>query len=261
VSKTLWVSLESVTDGIYRRVCPLYGFDHRDHIYVVGSAVPFNCDGFRFLVSAAHVCIGQHGQPVPLFTMGAERPWALLGTRYSWEYRATETPDIDVAVITLEDACASDLEAYYQFTTPSDVAEIGPRTPATHFFVAGYPATRNRVRSLRDGLPSKATFLVARSVGDLEDLRLADKAQEHHFSLLLPAEPIRRLNADRFHLPQPHGMSGGGVWRFEVDRCEHLISTPRLVGISIEYHKNYRAFVATRVQAAIPLARDLWGLM
>jgi hypothetical protein len=33
-----------------------------------------------------------------------------------------------------------------------------------------------------------------------------------------------------------------------------------LVGIGIEYHKTKQVFVATRVQAAIPLVNDLYKL-
>jgi hypothetical protein len=133
----LWTSLESVAEGIYRRVCPLYGVDHRDHLHVVGSAIPFDSRGFRFLLSAAHVCLEDDGPPRPLFTMGAEKEWPLVGRRGSWEYKPTQMPDIDIAVIGLDDACADDLQQYYQFTTPADVATLEPRTPITHFFVAG----------------------------------------------------------------------------------------------------------------------------
>src|SRR5205823_5712833 len=73
LSKVLWTSLESVAEGIYRRVCPLYTVDHRDHFHVAGSAIPFDSRGFRFLLSAAHVCVRENGAPRPLFTMGAER--------------------------------------------------------------------------------------------------------------------------------------------------------------------------------------------
>jgi len=257
----LWTSLESVAEGIYRRVCPLYGVDHRDHLHVVGSAIPFDSRGFRFLLSAAHVCLEDDGSPRPLFTMGAEKEWPLVGRRGSWEYKPTRMPDIDIAVIGLDDACADDLQQYYQFTTPADVATLEPRTPLTHFFVAGYAATRNRFRSVGHGLPSRATFLVARDLVDLSNLQAADKTDEQHFALSVPTMPIRKLGGGMFHLPKPHGMSGGGVWRFEVDDRSRLISTPRLIGVSIEHHKRENAFLATRVQMAIPLAHDLFDLV
>jgi hypothetical protein len=52
-------------------------------------------------------------------------------------------------------------------------------------------------------------------------------------------------------------MSGGGVWRVEIDTVEKLVSRPLWVGIGVEYHSAQKTFVATRVQAAAPLAWDL----
>jgi hypothetical protein len=93
--------------------------------------------------------------------MGVERQWALGGRRGTWEYKPKQAPDVDVAVIGLDNACADDLEEYYQFTA---------RTPLTHFFIAGYPASRNRFRSVGHGLPSRATFVVAREFIKLGNL-------------------------------------------------------------------------------------------
>jgi len=55
-------------------------------------------------------------------------------------------------------------------------------------------------------------------------------------------------------------MSGGGVWRIEIDILRKFSTTPSLVGVGIEYHKAKQVFIATRVQAAIPLVNDLFRL-
>lgn len=52
-------------------------------------------------------------------------------------------------------------------------------------------------------------------------------------------------------------MSGGGIWRLDIDIPNRLATTPLLVGIGIEHHKSKGIFVATRVQQAIPLLQDL----
>jgi hypothetical protein len=52
-------------------------------------------------------------------------------------------------------------------------------------------------------------------------------------------------------------MSGGGVWRVEIDTVQRLAKTPSLVGIGVEYHNSRKTFVATRIQAVSPLAWDL----
>ncbi len=58
-------------------------------------------------------------------------------------------------------------------------------------------------------------------------------------------------------MPPPYGMSGGGVWRVEIDTVERLVNRPSLVGIGVEYHRAQKTFVATHVRAAAPLASDL----
>jgi hypothetical protein len=121
--------------------------------------------------------------------------------------------------------------------------------------IAGYPASRNRVRSRVQGLPSRATFFVMRELLPLTSLRATDKSDDVYFALSVPVEH-RRADGGTFHVPDLRGMSGGGIWRFGVDNRTRLVTTPTLIGIGIEFHKRERAIVATRIQAAIPLVRD-----
>jgi hypothetical protein len=52
------------------------------------------------------------------------------------------------------------------------------------------------------------------------------------------------------------GMSGGGIWRIDVDHATGQIQSPLLVGIGIEYHEKMQAFVATRTRYAVAMARS-----
>ena len=56
-------------------------------------------------------------------------------------------------------------------------------------------------------------------------------------------------------------MSGGGVWKFEIDIHRRYATIPQLVGILIEHHSNKNVFVASRIQLAIPLVHDLIKLL
>ena len=66
----VWTTLDSIAIGIYRYVCPLYWVDHREHVYIVGSAIPFAQSGFRCLLTAAHVCFDAARNRTLLFVMG-----------------------------------------------------------------------------------------------------------------------------------------------------------------------------------------------
>jgi hypothetical protein len=78
---SIWAPLRAIGETMHRRVCPLYTFDYRERMHLAGSAVPFRAGDFRFLLTAAHVCFDSSRVPIPLFTMGAEKPRALLGRR------------------------------------------------------------------------------------------------------------------------------------------------------------------------------------
>src|ERR1700733_7025861 len=99
---TIVTPLDSITETIHRRVCPLYSFDRASRIHLIGSAIPFKSGGISFLITAAHVCADRHLQPVPLFTLGANGPLVLKDCRLSWEYRPGHT-DRDIALIALSD--------------------------------------------------------------------------------------------------------------------------------------------------------------
>jgi hypothetical protein len=255
---SIWAPLRAIGETMHRRVCPLYTFDGRDRIHIVGSGVPFRTGGFRFLLTAAHVCFDSSKAPIPLFTMGLEQPYALLGRRGAWEYIAGETPDIDLSVIALDDDLADELERAYQFTTPAETSNTTTKTPGIHYLIAGYPAERNSMRNM-DSIGPLATHLIT---GDIKETAkgLPNTSDEFHFVLGHPGKTIPTYGGGRFRVPKVQGMSGGGVWRIEIDIPRKLSTSPSLVGIGIEYYKAKQVFVATRVQAAIPLFKDLYSL-
>lgn len=243
---------------MYRRVCPLYTFDDARRVQVVGSAVPFNNGGFRFLITATHVCLSRKSRvSIPLFTMGHDQPRVLTGRRIAWEYTSGATPDLDLTLIELTHDEGIDLELIYHFTTPAETARTKAKTPGVHYVIAGYPATRNRFVSARFNPSAIATHLITGDVQGVQQLGEPDKTDETHFVLSLPYDRVPTLDGGEFPIPKVAGMSGGGVWRMDIDIPRKLATTPLLVGIGIEHHKSTGLFVATRVQYAIPLLHDL----
>jgi hypothetical protein len=156
----------------------------------------------------------------------------------------------------LDDDFADDLERVYQFVTPAETSVTKPKTPGIHYLIAGYPAERNLIRH---SIAPLATHLVT---GDIKATveALPNKSDEFHFGLGHPGKTVPTYTGNRFRVPRVQGMSGGGVWRLEIDLRSKLSTSPLLVGIGIEYHKTKQVFVATRVQAAIPLVNDLYKL-
>jgi len=250
------LSIDALIETAYQRVIPLYSFDGRNRPHVLASGVPFAQADDAFLITAAHSCF-EDGKPLPLFVYGKERPHALNLLRGAWEYRAGETPDLDLAVIGLRPDCVADLAKGHLFARPGDVGTVLPKTPGVHYLIAGYPGSRNRKRPVEYGLPGRATALVTGDVCTVVGVDSPDKSDDTHFALDFPHTTIPRAGGGEFRVPPPSGMSGGGVWRVEVDVRTRLASRPLLVGIGIEFYPARRKFVATRIQQAAPLAADL----
>lgn len=228
---------------------------------MVGSAVPFRSGNLAFLVTAAHVCLDRRKQIVPLFTWGTSGPRVLRQQRLAWEYKPGQTPDADIALIALTQDDLADLSMSYQFSDPQSVATTKTIAPGVHYLIAGYPSVRNKVKSRNYSPPAMATYLMTGKIQSVASLRHTDKIDSHHFALCFKGDEVRNLDGVPFHVPKPQGMSGGGVWRLDIDLTSGLATTPLLVGIGIEYHKTEETFVASRIQNAIPLAHDLASLL
>lgn len=252
----VWVSTEGLIDTAFRRVVPLYSFDDRNRPYLSASAVPFESGDLRFLITAAHACF-RKGKPTPLFVYGESRPHALTQLRGAWEYRSGKHPDLDIAVILLDKTCADDLQQRHWFSSPEDVGVVKPKTPGIHYLIIGYPVSRNRSRPPQYGLPGRATALITGDISSISTLRVKDKTEEYHFAIPFPYKKVPTPGGNEMQVPPPYGLSGGGVWRVEIDVVQKLASRPYLVGIGIEYDHANKTFVATKVQAATPLAWDL----
>ncbi|WP_139826477.1 hypothetical protein [Derxia lacustris] len=256
---TVITPLAAISDTFHKRVCPLYSFDIAGKPFLIGSSVPFLVGEDAFLLTAAHVCFDKRCQPVPLFTWADMTPVSLTHRRVAWNYLAGKTPDTDVALIALSRSDAATLKDNYWFSDISSVSTTRPKTPGVHYLLAGYPFAQNKVTTTCMSPPALATHLITGHIESLKITKLRDKTHECHFALAFPASPLTDLNGKSFRIPKPQGMSGGGVWRLNIDTVSKEASTPQLVGIGIECHvsKSSRVFIATRVQIALALAPDL----
>ena len=257
---TIIAPLQAVGDTIHGRMCPLYSFDRGEKIHMVGSSIPFTSGGISFLITATHVCVDGRGQFIPRFTWGTGGPRPLRNQRLMWEHRPGR-PDFDIALLALSDEDRADLETCYNFSDPTVTANVKPKTPGIHYIIAGYPSARNRMRSCMEIPPARATYLVTDNILEVSALKLSEKTDSHHFALGIKAGEVRTLDSQPFRMPKPQGMSGGGIWRLDIDVRTKLATSPLLVGIGIEYHKSKEAFVASRIQLAIPLVHDLLSII
>jgi len=81
----------------------------------------------------------------------------------------------------------------------------------------------------------------------VDEIQATDKSPTHHFAIYYPLKKARDVKGQKVTAPDPHGISGCGVWKVRVDSNTGALSKPSLVGIGIEYLKSYDAMVATRI--------------
>jgi hypothetical protein len=165
--------------------------------------------------------------------------------------------DVDVAAIALPAAAAEDLSRFYEFTGAGETGEFEEYSKFTLYGFVGCPHTKNRTTkraSAERGV--KPYFYVTREYAALpaED----GKHSAVHVALHAPLRTINGPGGRIISAPDPHGISGCGVWKVKLDPLTGGASTPQLVGIGIEHHCRPGVFVATRMGPGAMAIAELW---
>jgi hypothetical protein len=239
-----------------KRACPLYArVGGRGH-EVIGTAVPVRGPKYAALLTASHVIDDLDDGHVVIAGNRTFLRFPAITVRFSHS-RPRPAIDVDVAAIALPAVAAGDLSRYYEFTGASETGEFEDYSKFTLYGFVGCPHTKN----LAPKRPSaerivKPYFYVTREYAALppED----GKRSAVHVAL---EAPLRRVNGPGGRIvsaPDPHGISGCGVWKVKLDPLTGRASTPQLVGIGIEHHGQPSIFVATRVGAGTVAIAELW---
>lgn len=244
--------VEALLESLGRYVCPIYvkQSTRNETPYLIGTGTLFRDGGESYLITAKHVTDGaRDGRLV----IAADSNFIIVrGEQISWEYRQGETVDYDVCVIRLDPGIADELKNFYRFSEPTDVSEIAEYNKLILYALVGHPHNKNQPRrSSVEAVTVTPFYYVLREFLDLTKLETPDKSPATHFALAAPFKKATDINFVRRTPPEPQGVSGGGVWKIELDRSTGLARTASLVGIGIEYLRKQKAFVATKIHAAI----------
>ena len=244
----LSANLEQAQHRVQGAVCPIYGNDERGRPQLIGSSVPFRLGTRSFLLTAAHVldenrrtslCVGGMSDLVPL-----------AGTSYR-----TGTPSsgrqgdkFDFGFIDISDT-PQEQWLRYQFVTPDclDVDDV-PAADSLYAFV-GYPETRNkRLKGQKFQLSPMASVLMPTPLRRYDSLGLNPTAQFAGEFSRKQLDSKKRIVVG----PEPHGISGGGVWRLGTP-MEFATGTnaEKLVGLGIEYRRSRSVLVGVRISLVV----------
>ena len=243
-------------DRIAKYVVPLYGTDERKQRYVIGSGVLVCIQQDGFLVTAAHV-LDEHlraqtnievpgrGALMPLSGQAIKTPLPQSGRR--------EDDPLDIGVVPLPPELVDDLLAHFTFLDVARVDASDVPAPQTRYTFVGYPSSQH------DG--PRGGVLTIEPVRLSSDALPRDKYPsgfelETHVCIDFDAKRMVARSERLQTPPDPHGVSGGGVFRIGTwDEIIAGTNQERLVAIAIEVRKQEHCLVGTRVAFPLEMIR------
>lgn len=228
------------------------------------SGVFLKIDGNHFLVSAGHVLMEGSNAINP------ENVGIMIGKQYhilNGNVKYTDTSlheansKIDLTIWKLEDErVIQDLSQKYLFLEPTSIDIDHKPSNSPNYLIVGFPITRTKIKAQTQSIKVDPFIFLTNQKND----KLYSKLQfERHSNLILDyrKRKIRSHNGSLVQGPDPHGLSGCGLWHIPelmINSSGGVFS--KLVGIMTEWHSNHNAVVATRIHIVTEVIRREFGL-
>jgi hypothetical protein len=220
--------------------CPIYELSDGSIPDPVGSGVLLRLADAVIVLTARHVLAERCGSKM-LAGLGA-RMVQLKGKVLDTAGDRKHDP-FDLAVCFLD--CSGEGVPAVQ---PAQLCVASTFEQSPHL-LTGYPSSRQPTSICSTVLVQPVT-LACKSLAASE---CGAAGYDPRSSILLGFDRERVWrNGLRLRAPDPHGMSGGGLWAVR-DIFGSLLPTPKLVGIAIEWHERDRRILATRIRPALEL--------
>lgn len=177
-----------------------------------------------------------------LYIAGPDKLEPLVGTFQSSE-------EHDVAVLKLTPAQVSVLQRFSPLPMEHVASEAETQASVYVEFI-GYPATKNRKVYNKNTLKNCVQVNGCKVISiDAWRVRVASNEKKN----------IDSKTRVRVQAPDPHGMSGGGMFGVPMDQATILGKpVPKLIGISTDQPTSQEVFGAA-MAIALVIVRDSWG--
>ena len=231
---------------LLRHVCPIYRPDKNGDPEQFGTGVFILAGARYFLVTAAHVL--DDNAESTLYIPG-EKSGALVELKGESFRSKPDDGDrkndrTDVGVVLLSQDLADEIgrEAFLS-VKQIDVDETG--TPGATYIALGYPWRKNA--KLNRSKKSVTRHPLSYTANVLQNKKLAKLGVHNGSHLLLGFDKRHSRNKEGRDIttPNPEGMSGGALWKFDV--CGDQTINSRLVGVLIEWTSELRGILAVRL--------------
>jgi hypothetical protein len=245
-------------DFALKATCQLYQWvnEGSNHFKANGCTILFKHHTSYYCFSNAHVLADGHlGKTFFLLkdgttmTVGGE-------LYYSLPLSSQDRKDdyLDVAIVKLNITVAKRLlENGQLFLTLNEIRTLPELTEDHVLLIAGYPASKTKIDLKQNRL--KFNPLILRTIPYLRKLDDHKFSKGLHHIVEFPINSFKETSTgQRMRAPQPHGISGSGLWLYTTGN--NRSSIPLLIGVLSEYHENTAIVISTKIDLYLDLVRQ-----
>jgi hypothetical protein len=230
--------------------------------YLVGSGTLYRFSSEIFLITAMHVV--DELEDGLIVTGGKTGFIRFAAEKAAFEYSKGTGRDHDICVIRILPSVAENLNTHYLFVKETEVSVVGHYDKLTLYAFVGYPHSKNKPRpkSVSKEIEVKPFYYALREFQDIGQLNTKDKFEDLHVAFNAPFKKFRDITLqNHIQVPNPHGISGCGVWKVKLNRTTGQIDKLSLVAVGIEYLKKDNTFVATRIHSPLSAIMKFKGML
>jgi len=237
---------EKESRKLLKHISPIYRVDAAGNPEQFGTGVFLNVGDHYFLVTAAHVLDDNDDSTLYIPGNKSGDLVILEGASFKSVADGGDRNDdrTDVGVVVLKSDLVDEIgRDSFLPVSMTDVDDIGKHGDI--YIAMGYPAKKNEKVNL-----AKKTFKrrpACYTANILPDAKLAEIGVHRGSHLLLGFKKrhSRDTTGRDITAPDPYGMSGGPLWRFDIYTDQKPAS--RLVGILIEWRDEIAGILAVRM--------------
>ena len=215
-----------------------------------GSAILLEANGSHYLLTAAHVL-----DDIDVSNLAFWDDQDLVQVSGKCVYLSTKAEinkKADVAIWQLSDDATSALLKHYTFLPFDRVSQDHQIVEQERYLLLGYPVSKTKKIYKTMTIPIKSLPLFTRGV--INQRKLERNELDGDVNLMVE---YHRRKAQSFgakkgqieHLPDPHGMSGCGLWYIDADK------TLKLVGVMTGYNHTDSVMIASRIDLVTEVIR------
>lgn len=224
--------------------------DCADKAKPLGTGVLLEINGKLYLLTAAHVL---DNIDIKNFAFWDEQDLVQVSGNAVYLSNRTEGNGTgDIAVWQLSDEVTDALKKHYKFL-PFDRIKLNHQiNTSERYFILGYPVSKTKIRYQTKTITIKSMKYF--TCGEVSQRKIEHNQLDSKVNFLLKyhrrkAHTLGNIRSQKEHLPDPHGISGCGLWYLDDDKVA------RLVGIMIGYNHPDSIMIASRIDLATEIIR------